>query len=545
MGKDKGQLGRALTKSKTRRTKVDPDRADVYRTNDDDKTQRMMSHTNDKSDLEELLEIANLDERTFEAEKQNVVVITSSAMQLPSKKDINKERMQQWNVLTIPRRPPWTTETTPEELNKLEKETFLSWRRDLARLEEEDKFIITPFEKNLEVWRQLWRVIEKSDLVCQILDARNPLLFRCPDVEKYVKEVDTRKRVLLIINKADLLTKRQRFFWAKYFKSSKLDYVFFSAQAEENDNATSSPSSSDAPQQKAIRVLSSAELIEHFSVLCPEPIDPSKSSRIVVGLIGYPNVGKSSTINVLVGEKKVAVAPTPGKTKHFQTLNLTDEIMLCDCPGLVFPTVVGTKADMVCDGLLPIDQTRDFTSPIQLVCDRIPRDFLEQKYGIALPALLPDEHGRKPTAEEVLNAYAFVRGFMTQSGLPDQSRAARIILKDYVQGRILYCHPPPGVSEEEFLRKRGESYQPLGMDDQGQTLKKPTYTDNSKRSPYDENYDQYLHKQDKVVAMTSGKHAKFNYTRTVGAPYSAIPVAQLEKDPKLVALLSQGTQKLI
>lgn len=52
-----------------------------------------------------------------------------------------------------------------------------------------------------------------------------------------------------------------------------------------------------------------------------------------MGLVGYPNVGKSSTINALFGAKKTAVAPTPGKTKHFQTLNAAPGLCLCDCPG--------------------------------------------------------------------------------------------------------------------------------------------------------------------------------------------------------------------
>ena len=47
---------------------------------------------------------------------------------------------------------------------------------------------MTPFEKNLEVWRQLWRVLERSDLVCQVVDARDPLRYRCPDLEAYVEE---------------------------------------------------------------------------------------------------------------------------------------------------------------------------------------------------------------------------------------------------------------------------------------------------------------------------------------------------------------------
>ena len=56
-----------------------------------------------------------------------------------------------------------------------------------------------------------------------------------------------------------------------------------------------------------------------------------------VGMVGYPNVGKSSTINALLGvtsvshgAQRVAVAATPGKTKHFQTLRLSDEVTLCD-----------------------------------------------------------------------------------------------------------------------------------------------------------------------------------------------------------------------
>jgi hypothetical protein len=64
-------------------------------------------------------------------------------------------------------------------------------------------------------------------------------------------------------------------------------------------------------------------------------IDPRQdpTRRLMVGLVGYPNVGKSSTINAIFGSKKTAVAPTPGKTKHFQTLNVTPTVCLCDCPG--------------------------------------------------------------------------------------------------------------------------------------------------------------------------------------------------------------------
>lgn len=51
----------------------------------------------------------------------------------------------------------------------------------------------------------------------------------------------------------------------------------------------------------------------------------------------------------------------------FQTINLTPTVMLCDCPGLVMPSFVSTKADMVVNGILPVDQMRDFVPPVSLI----------------------------------------------------------------------------------------------------------------------------------------------------------------------------------
>jgi len=74
--------------------------------------------------------------------------------------------------------------------------------------------------------------LKKSDIVVQIVDARNPLLFRSIDLENYVKEVDPKKKNLLLVNKADLLSPYQRLEWAKFFRKSDIDYLFFSANFE-------------------------------------------------------------------------------------------------------------------------------------------------------------------------------------------------------------------------------------------------------------------------------------------------------------------------
>lgn len=171
--------------------------------------------------------------------------------------------------------------------------------------------------------------------------------------------------------------------------------------------------------------------------------------KLQVGLVGYPNVGKSSSINALIGAKKVSVSSTPGKTKHFQTIHLSDRVILCDCPGLVFPNFAFTKADLVCNGVLPIDQMRESTGPVGLVTQRIPQRFLEATYGIHIKTRPLEEGGTGvPTASELLRSYAAARGFQTQGlGQPDESRAARYILKDYVNGRLLFVHPPPGIDD--------------------------------------------------------------------------------------------------
>jgi len=173
--------------------------------------------------------------------------------------------------------------------------------------------------------------------------------------------------------------------------------------------------------------------------------------HIVVGMVGYPNVGKSSVVNVLCGRKRVAVGATPGKTKHLQTLFIAKDIILCDCPGLVFPSANTTKDDMVCDGVLPIDQMREYRGPIALLCQRIPPHVFELLYGLVLPKKRKQNNDEAPPlgVEELLYTFARARGMMSQKDVPNAPAAARLLLKDYVNGKLLYCHPPPLLPQQQ------------------------------------------------------------------------------------------------
>ncbi|PBP24138.1 ribosome biogenesis GTPase [Diplocarpon rosae] len=449
-----------------------------------------MRSVTEQAALDEFLSTAELAGTDFTAEKMNNVKIIHTDQKNPyllsaaeERAAVGKQKAHK-DRLTVPRRPQWDASTTPEQLDRMERDSLLEWRRGLAELQENNDLLMTPFERNLEVWRQLWRVIERSDLIVQIVDARHPLLFRSDDLEKYVKAVDSRKENLLLVNKADMLTFDQRQSWADYFEAAGISYKFFSASLakemnesrefsddendEEDGEEVVEPSGSKlAEKAKALyieeensseddqgeaedertRILTVDELEALFLLHAPEHLDADSENRrkTQIGLVGYPNVGKSSTINALIGSKKVSVSSTPGKTKHFQTIHLSEKVLLCDCPGLVFPNFATTKAELVCNGILPIDQLREFTGPAGLVAKRIPQHFLEALYGMKIHIRPIEEGGTgTPTAEEVLSAYAKARGFTrTGQGQPDESRAARYILKDYVNGKLLFCQPPP------------------------------------------------------------------------------------------------------
>ncbi len=212
---------------------------------------------------------------------------------------------------------------------------------------------------------------------------------------------------------------------------------------------------------------------EHPS--CQRPADNlcgvrRNQGRTCIGMVGYPNVGKSSVINALVGVTptshnmtRVSVGATPGKTKHFQTLVLQNDLLICDCPGLVFPSIVSSVGEMQCAGVMPLMQLRDPFPAASIIARRIPHYCLEFVYNITLTddADTPElslYSRRSAMAESLLRTLCKARGFVRAQSLgePDYGRAARFLLNDYTSGKLVYCHPPPGLTLEEvqaFLKE--------------------------------------------------------------------------------------------
>lgn len=487
MGKNpKTELGRALVRQHNQMVQQTKEKGRIYR-------KKFLESYTEVSDIDAILEQADepdleLDDDLPLAPPTSRINLDpgsgSGSINLTPEEARNQQKIEEElyaSSLRVPRRPPWSPDMSPDELHANETQSFLTWRRSLARLEENKKLVLTPFEKNLDIWRQLWRVVERSDLLVMVVDSRDPLFYRCPDLEAYAKEVDEHKRTMLLVNKADLLPASVREKWAEYFRAHDILFIFWSAKAAtaalegkklgsswdaDNMGRTNDPDT---------KIYGRDELLARLQSVAEEIVDmrrnsgssdsrsstiklsgenasvSSTSSNVVVGFVGYPNVGKSSTINALVGQKRTGVTSTPGKTKHFQTLIISDKMTLCDCPGLVFPSFSSSRYEMIACGVLPIDRMTEHRESVQVVADRVPRHVIEEIYKISLPKPKSYEsQSRPPLASELLRAYCTSRGHVASSGLPDETRASRQILKDYIDGKLPHYEMPPGVPNQEL-----------------------------------------------------------------------------------------------
>ncbi|KAF9407074.1 hypothetical protein HW555_012779 [Spodoptera exigua] len=556
--KNKDSLGRALIKdrfSKNRHRKHVEDNTMLHTTevNDGYDWGRLnLQSVTAESSLQEFLSTAELAQREFTAEKLNLKYVNT----LPSEVEMATSQPNFDQPLTVPRRPPWHPGISAEDQLNREREVFLEWRRHLNELQASLGAAVTPYERNLELWKQLWRTLEKSDVVLLLLDARNPLLFRCADLEKYAQE--QKCKCILLLNKADLTTEYERKCWAEYFTKENVSIIFFSAAKETNKRKISEVSEESIPEEidsetdsaisdtedhnldedtvekealkhteedielfkkqlgdldKAVNVTAdridriqeildrvvenlrlgqpiedypakektdnneSTEIEENESkvnnsheifdrekllqVLKSQKIDRLKNPpRLSVGMIGYPNVGKSSSVNVLMQTKKVSVSSMPGHTRHIQSLILDDDIELLDCPGLVLPAYA-VAPDLLLTAVLPIDQMRAHDAAMARLCQLVSKHTFAEKYGL----LLPDDDTKEPDYKQILTAHAFNRGFMTAAGQPDQSRSARIMLKEAASGRLRWAQLPPGCEPQPLddmlqERKKNEKRKP-------------------------------------------------------------------------------------
>ena len=108
----------------------------------------------------------------------------------------------------------------------------------------------------------------------------------------------------------------------------------------------------------------------------------SDKKQISVGVIGYPNVGKSSVINTLISKKSCKVAPIPGETKIWQYITLFRNIYLIDCPGVVVDTAGDTETDSVLKGVVRAERLETPEDYIDAIQEAVKKEHIAALYGL-------------------------------------------------------------------------------------------------------------------------------------------------------------------
>ncbi|MBN3309624.1 GNL1 protein, partial [Amia calva] len=388
------------------------------------------------------------------------------------------------------------------------------------------------FEHNLETWRQLWRVLEMSDVVLLITDIRHPVLHFPPALYDYITK-EMKKTLILVLNKIDLAPPSLVVAWRHYFQSlfpqvhivcftsypqrpgegrdpeavfkkrrrrrkggwgaamgpmqllraceeitaGKVDLSSWRQKIERIAVAACSPQRGQYSDEEGEEAEEEAVLMEHHSDVAMEMggsvQELYKDGVLTLGCVGFPNVGKSSLINGLVGRKVVSVSRTPGHTKYFQTYFLTPTVKMCDCPGLIFPSLV-ERQHQILAGIYPISQIQEPYTPVGYLAVRVPvQTLLKLKHPSA------GEPGQQQeacwTAWDICEAWAEKRGYKTaMAARNDVYRAANSILRLAADGRLCLCVRPPGYGQQRAFWESHEETAEITALQAAQQLDAPT-----------------------------------------------------------------------
>ena len=359
--------------------------------------------------------------------------------------------------LSYPTRPVWKPGITPQELNAKEEKYFTKFRKDIEAKYDDDTLSL--FELNLETWRQLWRVTEMSDILLIIVDVR----YAVAQFPPYLYEelaVKQDKDIILILNKCDLVSPYNVLAWQNYFEIkypklyvlpfASIDFTATSSKRYANafqsfgnliqvckdivgDKVDLSGWTTKLEEESLHRFAIKKQGLVYRKITGDKPRNTTNKYRngvLTIGTIGFPNVGKSSLINALIGKKVVSVSVTPGHTKHFQTMFITDNVKLCDCPGLVFPSTCPKQLQIIV-GSFPVAQVKDPIATVRYIGSKID---IPDILNLEMPAA---DDGVQWTPFDICEAYARRRSYFARSkgAKPDVHRAANELLRYTLLGR--------------------------------------------------------------------------------------------------------------
>lgn len=248
--------------------------------------------------------------------------------------------------------------------------------------------------------RKIFELIRKSDLVLEVLDGRLPFLSRVSSIENFAKKVKI--PLILVLNKCDLVPQdicEQN----KKILSHEYPTVYISAQKRQGTTIL---------RQKMLRY-------------------SAKNKEILISIVGIPNTGKSSLLNIIRGKHVAHTGQKPGVTRHLQIVRISNKILMYDTPG-VTPFDHPIKEIQVIMGAISIDNLEDPIAVASFLLDRIRKNYVEgllERYS--LPSIDLEN-------ETIIEEIAKKRRMVLKGGALNINEASKVLLREFTAGVFPY-----------------------------------------------------------------------------------------------------------
>ncbi len=262
-------------------------------------------------------------------------------------------------------------------------------------------------------WKIVWDVIGKSDVILEVVDARFPSKCRSFSIEKKIL-TDPKKSLIIVLNKSDLIPREIGEKWVKYFLKQGIPAALVSAQDRLGTSKLRKLIMRYAPKKEA-------------------------GNDIIVGVVGLPNTGKSSLINIFKGRSSAPTAPVPGFTKAMQLLRIGARLLIYDTPGVI-PSAI-PFIDQLQLGIIRPERLDDPVKAALIlanILEKIRPGCIEEYCG------LPFEGN-----EEFFEKLALKRHRLRKGGEPDIDTISRQFIMDHIKGRIKVYEEPPQLENKK------------------------------------------------------------------------------------------------
>ncbi|KAM9993492.1 hypothetical protein ACTFIZ_011451 [Dictyostelium cf. discoideum] len=292
-----------------------------------------------------------------------------------------------------------------------------------------------------QFYREVKKVIEAGDVILQVLDARDPMGCRCLEIEKMILERYTNKKIVLILNKIDLVPRENVLMWLKYLRNFYPTLAFKCSTQQQKRNL--GQQGGIQPELASNDMLNSTESLgaeQLLQLLKNYSRSLNIKTSVTVGIIGYPNVGKSSLINSLKRTRSVGVGATPGFTKFAQEVHLDKNVKLLDSPGIV-PIKGNVDENIILRNVVKLEKVTDPIAPVDAILSRCSQKQILDIYEIA----------QYQSTTDFLTQVAAKRKKIVKGGIADLRSTAISVIRDWTGGKIPFYTQPPKVLVKSTL----------------------------------------------------------------------------------------------